>query len=659
MPPFFPRGPCDLANTQSQGAPQCHWSPPMNPSPDRNKECLPPKKRESRQGSSELPLHEFKPPVPLRSRSNAGRAEGGTDLSDKHRILSTPNAHLIHTPPPLPAPAPLPAPTPLPWHLNYNSTVSLPIFPGHPGERRGPGSPAWRDDAFPSPLSLTSRWLRGEGHLSLPPSPSSSSSSFKTPFPADSRDMWSYISSGRRDYTPSHFPPSYYHTPLYSQDPGLESGHRYLAKRPNGLDGLGSRTASSTRPLVSDKYGSDSIRTRLVSSPHNNGARRHQEDLTSRVPSGGTFLLDTQAQEAPQSHSSQQNRHHGLLKSSSNQLSTALPPTGTDVRASTGDLLEPTGTPPTEAHIYYSFGSVEAPNPRIHACPPYCPSGTSLYNVPLESGPRLQRNSPQSPLSLQNSQSRSQRERDQRHDIVLQRERERGKEKNLKHDKDRASPPGRDLSPPALLPNFTKGSLIELASGRLKRVEELKTEDFLRSADTSPEFHLSTCTVLLISAGSAQGFSHLQVHLTDRNTQELLKVLVEYPFFVQQKGWSSCSPQRTSQLYGLPCRQLAEGDVCLVLTPTPTQSHRTRSSSRAHRTQPRTAAESGRVEMPPPPPPPPLPCNPPATVPATAADPQEILPRPRKRRWSAPDSLPPTDESLLDLPHGSKLMKWQ
>ncbi|KAM8830282.1 uncharacterized protein ACB058_018623 isoform 1-T2 [Synchiropus picturatus] len=635
----------------------------MNPSPDRNKECLPPKKRESRQGSSDLPLHEFKPPVPLRSRSNAGRGEGGTDLSDKHRALSTPNTHLLHTPPPLPAPAPLPAPTPLPWHLNYNSSVSLPIFQGHPGERRGPGSPAWRDDTFPSPLSLTSRWLRGEGPLSFP-SPSSSSTSFKTPFPADSRDMWSYISSGRRDYTPSHFSPSYFlgHTSLYSQDQGLvESGHRYLGKRPNGLDGPGSRTASSTRPLVPDKYGSDSIRTRLDSSPHSNGARRHQEDLTPRVPSGGTFLSDSQAQEAPQTHSSQQNRHHGLLKMCSSQLPSVLPPTGTDARVSSGDLLDPTGTPSAEAHIYYSLGSVEPPNPRIHAYPPYCPSGTSPYNVQMESGPRLQRNSPQSPLSQRNSQSRSQRERDQRQDIVLQRERERGKEKNLKQYKDHSSPPALDLSPPALLPNFTKGSLIELASGRLKRVEELKTEDFLRSADTSPEFHLSTCTVLLISASSAQGFSHLQVHLTDRNTQELLKVLVEYPFFVQHKGWSSCSPQRTSQLYGLPCRQLAEGDVCLVLTPTPNPSHRThaRSGSRAHRTQPRTAAESSRAEMPPPPPPPPLPSNPPATVPTTAADPQEILSRPRKRRWSAPDSLPPTHESLLDLPHGSKLMKWQ
>lgn len=50
-------------------------------------------------------------------------------------------------------------------------------------------------------------------------------------------------------------------------------------------------------------------------------------------------------------------------------------------------------------------------------------------------------------------------------------------------------------------------------------MEELRTEDFLRSANTSPEFHLSTCTILLIAPSDTHGFHHLQVLLTDRNTQ--------------------------------------------------------------------------------------------------------------------------------------------
>lgn len=686
----------------------------MNPSPDRGKECLPPKKRESRQGSAEhsIPLDEFKPPVPLRSRSSIARGEGGREASDRDRVLTNPNPHLLHTPPPLPAPAPG-LPVPIPWHLGYSPSVSLPLFPGQVSERRGSGSPAWRDDPIATPLPHHSRWLRGEGPLSLPPPPSSSSaSSFKTPFPASSREMWSYMNSGRRDYSSSLFSPSYLfgHHSLYPQDPSLvEARHRYLSKRPNGLDGPGSRTASASRPLLTGDYGNDSSRTRLDISPHSshaNGGRRQQEDLTSRVHSGGTFLSDSQAQEVPEPHSSLQDRHlHGIVKTSSNLLSTSPHPLGPDSRAGRGGLLDHLGATPAEAQIYYSVGSVCHPSPQAQAYPLYSSSGTPLYNLHREPGPRQHnlRNSPHSPLGLPNSHDRSQRDRDrdQDRDKVVPRDKERGKdkdkEKQLHHDKDqerdsererrrdRERDRGRELSPshlhtsspalhpspPALLPHFTKGSLIELASGRLKRVEELRTEDFLRSADTSPEFHLSTCTVLLISPSSTQGFSHLQVHLTDRNTQELLKVLVEYPFFVQDRGWSSCCPQRTTQLYGLPCRQLMEGDVCLALTPMPTQTHRThmRTSSRAHRTQlpSRSAAVSSsshREEMPPPPPPPPLPHHPPPTTPAPpcalAAEPQEQR-RPRKRRWSAPDTLSSTgiDDSLLDLPHGSKLMKWQ
>ncbi|XP_004546246.1 uncharacterized protein zmp:0000000926 [Maylandia zebra] len=675
----------------------------MNPSPDRGKECLPPKKRESRQGSAEhhIPLDEFKPPVPLRSRSSIGRGEA----SERDRVQANPNPHLLHTPPPLPAPIPG-LPVPIPWTLSYSPTVSLPLFTGQVSERRGSGSPAWRDDPLSSSLPHHSRWLRGEVPLSLPPSPSSSStSSFKTPFPASPREMWSYINSGRRDYSSSLFSPSYLfgHHPLYSQEPSLvEVRPRYLGKRPNGLDGSGSRTASASRPLLTGDYGNDSSRAQLDISPHSshaNGGRRQQEDLTTRIHSGGPFLSDSQAQGAAEPHSSLQDRHlPGIVKTSSNLLSLSPHPLGPDSRASRGGLLDHLGATPAETQIIYSLGSACPSSPQAQTYPLYSSSGTSLYSLHREPGPRQHnyRNSPHSPLGLPNSHDRPQRDqdRDQERDKVTQRERERStdkeKQKQSQYDKDqerdsererrrdRERDRGRDLSPshhhpspPALLPHFTKGSLIELASGRLKRVEELRTEDFLRSADSSPEFHLSTCTVLQISPSSTQGFSHLHVHLTDRNTQELLKVLVEYPFFVQDRGWSSCCPQRTTQLYSLPCRQLTEGDVCLALTPTPTHRTHTRTSSRTHRTQlpSRAAAESSsshREEMPPPPPPPPLPQHPHPTVPAPpSALAREPLAkdqqRPRKRRWSAPDTLPSTrtDESLLDLPHGSKLMKWQ
>lgn len=529
----------------------------MNPSPDRGKECLPPKKRESRQGSTEhhVTLDEFKPPVPLRSRSSAGGGEGGRKASDKERSPLNPNPQLLHTPPPLPV-APPSLHVPLPWHLSYSPSVSLPLYPGQISERRGSGSPAWRDDPLLSPLTHHSRWFRGEAALSLPPSPSSSSStsSFKTPFPADCREMGSYINSGRHDNSSSLFSPSYAfsHHPIYSPDPSsLNARHRYVGKRPNGLDGPGSRTASTSRTLITGEYGNDSSRTRLEVSPlssQSNGGRRQQDDPTSHVHSGGVLFSDYQALEGPEPHSSFQDRQiHGISKISSSLIPTRPHPLGPVPRAGRGSLLEPLGATPAEGQIYYSLGSVYQPTPHAQAYPLFSPSGTPLYNLHREQGPRLhsQRNSPNSPLGLPNNHDRLQRDRDKNkeRDKVPQRDEERGADKQsgfLEHkdqhsdqnrrqererDRERelspspTSPLGLHPPPPPLLPHFTKGSLIELASGRLKRVEELRTEDFLRSADTSPEFHLSTCTVLLISPSSVHGFSHLQVHMTDLNTQ--------------------------------------------------------------------------------------------------------------------------------------------
>lgn len=535
----------------------------MNPSPDRGKECLPPKKRESRQGSTEhhVTLDEFKPPVPLRSRSSAGGGDGGRKASDKERCPINPSPQLLHTPPPLPV-APQGFHLPLPWNLGYSPSVSLPLFPGQISERRGSGSPAWRDDPILSPLTHQSRWFRGEPSLSLPPSQSSSStSSFKTPFPADCREMGSYINSGRHDNSSPLFSQSYAfsHHPFYSQDPSLlDVRHRYLSKRPNGLDGPGSRTASTSRTLIAGEYGNDSSRSRLDVSPHSsqsNGGRRQQEDLVSRVHSGGAFFSDCQALEGPEPHSSLQDRQiHGISKSSSSVIPTRPHPVGLVPRAGRGSVLDPLGATPAEAQIYYSLGSVCHPTPQAQAYPLFSPSGTPLYNLHREQGPRphSQRNSPNSPLGLPNNHDRLQRDRDK--DKVLQRDEERGADKrsSLLEQKDQhsdqhrqqererdrgrelspshTSPPGLHAPPPPLLPHFTKGSLIELASGRLKRVEELRTEDFLRSADTSPEFHLSTCTVQQISSSAVHGFSHLQVHLTDLDTQvRVLAFITPYP----------------------------------------------------------------------------------------------------------------------------------
>ncbi|XP_029358825.1 uncharacterized protein LOC115044116 [Echeneis naucrates] len=124
---------------------------------------------------------------------------------------------------------------------------------------------------------------------------------------------------------------------------------------------------------------------------------------------------------------------------------------------------------------------------------------------------------------------------------------------------------------PWLLPHFVAGSLIELRDGRLRRVEHLQTEDFLLGSLACPDLHLSCCTVQSISPSASSSLtSRLLFLLHDQQSQELVDVYVEYPFFVRGRGWSSCSPERTVRLCGLQCRQLSVGDVCLALTPVST-----------------------------------------------------------------------------------------
>lgn len=48
--------------------------------------------------------------------------------------------------------------------------------------------------------------------------------------------------------------------------------------------------------------------------------------------------------------------------------------------------------------------------------------------------------------------------------------------------------------------NFSKGSLIELANGELKRVEDMRAEDFITSSNKNPSLQLADTTVVKLSA---------------------------------------------------------------------------------------------------------------------------------------------------------------
>ncbi|XP_029022012.1 LOW QUALITY PROTEIN: ataxin-1a [Betta splendens] len=122
-------------------------------------------------------------------------------------------------------------------------------------------------------------------------------------------------------------------------------------------------------------------------------------------------------------------------------------------------------------------------------------------------------------------------------------------------------------APPALPPYFIKGSIIQLANGELKRVEDLKTEDFIQSAEISSELKIDSSTVERIDAShTSANFAVVQFSVGEHRAQVSVEVLVEYPFFVFGQGWSSCCPDRTTQLLELPCTKLSVGDVCISLT---------------------------------------------------------------------------------------------
>ncbi|XP_061810544.2 ataxin-1-like [Nerophis lumbriciformis] len=121
-------------------------------------------------------------------------------------------------------------------------------------------------------------------------------------------------------------------------------------------------------------------------------------------------------------------------------------------------------------------------------------------------------------------------------------------------------------SPVALPPFFMRGSIIQLADGELKRVEDLKTEDFIQSAEISSELKIDSSTVERIDCGQTPNAVVIQFSVGELKAQVCVEVLVEYPFFVFGQGWSSCCPDRTTQLFELSCAKLCVGDVCVSLT---------------------------------------------------------------------------------------------
>jgi len=67
--------------------------------------------------------------------------------------------------------------------------------------------------------------------------------------------------------------------------------------------------------------------------------------------------------------------------------------------------------------------------------------------------------------------------------------------------------------------HFTKGSVIQLANGDLKRIEDLSTDDFVRSAEISKDLCIDTSVVRRITPLAERGTVMLEFSVGQRQVQ--------------------------------------------------------------------------------------------------------------------------------------------
>ncbi|VDK44480.1 unnamed protein product [Anisakis simplex] len=113
--------------------------------------------------------------------------------------------------------------------------------------------------------------------------------------------------------------------------------------------------------------------------------------------------------------------------------------------------------------------------------------------------------------------------------------------------------------------HFMRGTVIRLQSGQLKRVEEMSTSDFVLSAAMKSDLSLCNSTVVSIQEVDKDRHVLVTFAVGEHNTQVSIEAGIEHPYFVVGQGWASCSPERTRNTYGLQCKRLAVGDVCITI----------------------------------------------------------------------------------------------
>uniref|UniRef100_A0AAR5Q5N6 AXH domain-containing protein n=1 Tax=Dendroctonus ponderosae TaxID=77166 RepID=A0AAR5Q5N6_DENPD len=122
--------------------------------------------------------------------------------------------------------------------------------------------------------------------------------------------------------------------------------------------------------------------------------------------------------------------------------------------------------------------------------------------------------------------------------------------------------PKKQPTPAAI--HFQKGLLVSLTNGEVKRIEDMRTEDFIKSAEENPALRLAESTVVKINEGKD---GHVTITLAYDQMREQVESDCKHPYYVIGHGWASCNPDRTLQCHGLKVHRLQVGDVLVSLTP--------------------------------------------------------------------------------------------
>ncbi|ESN93449.1 hypothetical protein HELRODRAFT_144645, partial [Helobdella robusta] len=115
-------------------------------------------------------------------------------------------------------------------------------------------------------------------------------------------------------------------------------------------------------------------------------------------------------------------------------------------------------------------------------------------------------------------------------------------------------------------PHFLNGSIIAVANGTLKKVEDLTTEDFIESANLSHDLKINVSEVVQMVPITERDTVQLSFTVGPQKIQVTVESTLEHPFFVFNRGWSSYNPTQTLIRYKLKCCQLNIGDLCISLT---------------------------------------------------------------------------------------------